>query len=148
MELTFRALQIHEFTQAMQIRNKVFVEEQEVPPEEEYDCYDQTAQHFGVFVDKRLAGTGRLIIEGNVGKIGRVAILREYRRRGLGSRLMRHIMKEGQRQGLVEFHLGAQLHALKFYEQLGFKAEGDVFLDGGIPHRTMRHHVLGGEHKQ
>jgi predicted GNAT family N-acyltransferase len=122
----------------MEIRLKVFVEEQQVPVEEEYDSHDDTAQHFGVFLEGQLVGTGRLVTQDQIGRIGRVAILSEYRGRGFGSRLINTIIATGQKQGLEEFVLGAQIQALDFYAQLGFVVEGEVFIDGGIPHRTMR----------
>lgn len=134
----YRQLKPAEFAQAMKVRLQVFVEEQKVPFEEEYDCYDEVAQHFGVFYDGKLVGTGRLVFQEQCGKIGRVAILPEYRGRGFGSNLIQMIIATGREQGLEEFVLGAQLQAMDFYARLGFIAEGDVFLDGGIPHRTMR----------
>ena len=142
MSITYRGLQPQEFSAALQIRIEVFVEEQKVPLEEEHDMYDQTAQHFGVFLDERMVGTGRLILMGNIGKIGRVAILREFRGRGLGCALIRTIIDTAKRQGVVEFILDAQIQALDFYQKLGFEAEGDLFLDGGIPHRTMRYRTI------
>lgn len=138
MSVIYRQLTREEFPQALEIRIKVFVEEQNVPLEEEHDCYDMVAQHFGVFLGEQLVGTGRLVLQGRVGKIGRVAILSEFRGRGLGNGLVRTILTTGQKQGLREFVLGAQIQAMNFYANLGFVAEGEVFLDGGIPHRTMR----------
>lgn len=138
MSVIYRQLTREEFPQALEIRIKVFVEEQNVPLEEEHDCYDMVAQHFGVFLGEQLVGTGRLVLQGQVGKIGRVAILSEFRGRGLGNGLVRTILTTGQKQGLREFVLGAQIQAMNFYANLGFVAEGEVFLDGGIPHRTMR----------
>lgn len=138
MSVTYRQLKSEEFPQAMEIRLKVFVEEQQVPVEEEYDSHDDTAQHFGVFLEGQLVGTGRLVTQDQIGRIGRVAILSEYRGRGFGSGLINTIIATGQKQGLEEFVLGAQIQALDFYAQLGFVVEGEVFIDGGIPHRTMR----------
>lgn len=138
LPVTYRQLTTDEFQQAMQIRIQVFVEEQKVPLAEEQDSYDQLAQHFGVFFAKKLVGTGRLVLLPNSGKIGRVAILPEYRGRGFGRGLIKAILAAGQQQGIEQFELGAQLQALDFYAQLGFQVEGEVFLDGGIPHRTMR----------
>lgn len=138
MTINYRQLNTQEFEQSMKIRIQVFVEEQKVPIEEEQDSYDEVAQHFGVFQDGQLIGTGRLVLFEKGGKIGRVAILPEYRGKGLGRGLIEAIVKAGRLQGIKQFELGAQLQALDFYANLGFVAEGDVFLDGGIPHRTMR----------
>lgn len=138
MPVEFRALQTPEVAQALQIRIKVFVEEQKVPLALERDEADQTAQHFGIFLDSQMVGTGRLLIQEGIGRIGRLAVLKEFRKKGLGSRLIQGIMAAAQLQGIKEFVIGAQLQALDFYAKLGFKGEGDVFLDGGLPHRTMR----------
>ena len=113
MSVTYRQLKSEEFPQAMEIRLKVFVEEQQVPVEEEYDSHDDTAQHFGVFLEGQLVGTGRLVTQDQIGRIGRVAILSEYRGRGFGSRLINTIIATGQKQGLEEFVLGAQIQALE-----------------------------------
>jgi predicted GNAT family N-acyltransferase len=125
------------------IRMTVFVEEQAVPAEEELDAYDLTAAHFlARRVDPNAAeivGTARLLDKGHgVGKIGRVAVLREHRGQGVGALLMRRVEQEARASGYTELLLEAQIHALPFYEKLGYIAEGDIFLDCNIEHRLMR----------
>jgi predicted GNAT family N-acyltransferase len=125
------------------IRMTVFVEEQAVPAEEELDAYDVTAAHFlARRVDptvSEIVGTARLLDKGHgVGKIGRVAVLREYRGQGIGGLIMRRIEHEARSAGYTELILEAQVHALPFYEKLGYIAEGDIFLDCNIEHRLMR----------
>lgn len=141
MQPTYRRLTNLEFHSALQLRIAVFVDEQNVPLEEEHDHFDQIAKHFGAFVNDSLVGTGRLIINGDVGRIGRLAVLPEFRGRGVGKGLVCYILEVGKQQGIKEFVLGAQLQAIPFYEKFGFRAEGEVFQDGGIPHRTMRYAV-------
>lgn len=127
------------------IRMVVFVEEQRVPPEEELDAFDLTAAHFlirlrGSLPDNPtgIIGTARLIDKGNgIGKIGRVAILREYRGHGAGKLLMQYIEEAAREQGYTRLILEAQCYAIPFYEKLGYIAEGDVFLDANIEHRFM-----------
>ncbi|MDI9413190.1 MAG: GNAT family N-acetyltransferase [Bacillota bacterium] len=138
MTTIYRKLSPQELSQSMAIRIKVFVEEQNVPMEEEKDGYDDIAQHFGIFLDNVMIGTGRLIISGDKGKLGRIAILKEFRGKGYGGKLIKTMITEGTKYGLTEFILGAQLQAIDFYQKLGFEAEGEIFQDGGIPHRTMR----------
>src|SRR5437016_1716550 len=102
------------------VRYKVFVEEQNVPVEEEIDALDETAQHFVVEDDGAIIGTARLVIQPDgTGKIGRVALLKEYRGRGIGRELLLHVMGNGFHhcQTLV---LDSQVSAIPFYEQLGF----------------------------
>ena len=79
-------------------------------------------------------GTGRLLPDGH---IGRMAVLREWRGRGVGTALLRALMEEGRKQGFERLILAAQVQAMPFYEKEGFVAEGDVFDDAGIPHRNM-----------
>ncbi|MCM2972831.1 GNAT family N-acetyltransferase [Larsenimonas suaedae] len=115
------------------IRTAVFVDEQKIPPAEEWDDDDHTAVHFVLFDQGEALGTARLLPDGH---IGRVALLKNSRGRGLGHRLMHDVMDHGMRlhSRLV---LSAQTHALGFYEHLGFVATGDEFLEAGIAHRTM-----------
>ena len=128
-----------QLNQAFEVRLKVFVEEQGVPRDEELDSYDGTARHFLARVGGEVVGTARLIEKGPVtAKIGRVAILPGARRQGAGKRLMAAVEDAAKESGQTEAILEAQLHAIPFYEALGYRAEGDVFLDCNIPHRLMR----------
>jgi predicted GNAT family N-acyltransferase len=127
------------------LRMLVFVEEQNVPPEEELDAYDVTALHFLARVTSGLPddptgviGTARLVEKGEgIGKVGRVAIAAEQRGKGVGAQLMRFIEQIAHERGFSHLVLDAQVDAIPFYEKLGYIAEGDIFLDAGIEHRTM-----------
>jgi len=120
-----------------QVRMRVFVEEQGVPAWEELDAWDESADHFLAQVGGEIVGTARLVdLGGGKGKIGRVAVLPEHRGAGIGRELMRAVMEAGFRRHSV-LVLDAQLPVIAFYERLGFQAEGEVFLDAGIPHRRM-----------
>ncbi|WP_033354611.1 GNAT family N-acetyltransferase [Kitasatospora aureofaciens] len=133
--------------QVRAVRREVFVVEQNVPEELEYDEYDATSVHvLAVGADGAL-GTGRLIfgeealkltggVEGRV-LLGRLAVLAAARGTGLGVELVRAIEAAGRERGGVEVELHAQVRALGFYERLGYVAEGPVYDDAGIPHRTM-----------
>ena len=138
MSTIYRILTKDEFPQALEIRIRVFVEEQNVPIGEEQDRYDQTAVHFGAFAQDTMIGTGRVVIEGKKGKCGRIAFLNPTAVRGIGMGLLQTMIEWCRAQGLTEVYLGAQLHAIPFYEKAGFTAEGGVFDDAGIPHRLMR----------
>ncbi len=120
------------------LRRKVFIDEQNVPEDEEIDAYDETAIHLLAFEDDTPVGTARIVVQGEVGKIGRVYVLKEYRGTGLGADLINAALE--QMRGLPDVttaRLGAQTHALGFYERLGFAAFGDEYLDAGIPHFDM-----------
>ncbi len=131
------------------VRSEVFVVEQSVPESVEYDAYDADAAHvLAVDADGVPLGTGRLLhgdaalaktggAQG-VGSLGRLAVRKAARGLGVGVRLVRAIESEAARRGLTAVDLGAQTHALGFYEQLGYVAYGPEFQDAGIPHRAMR----------
>lgn len=133
------------FHHALAIRTEVFVEEQQVPLEEEQDVWDDTATHF-LLMDPAQGNmpvaTARMMgyEGGKTAKIGRVAVLKPYRGLGLGKHLMVLLLAEAQTQGYQGAVLDAQTHALGFYGQLGFVAEGEEFMDAGIPHYRMRRH--------
>ncbi|ARJ69701.1 GNAT family N-acetyltransferase [Paracoccus contaminans] len=122
----------------MAIRIKVFVEEQKVPAELEGDEHDADAVHLlATAADGRPIGTARLLIDGDKAKIGRVAVLRAARGTGAGAALMRAALDELRARGVRMAGLGAQTHAIGFYERLGFAAYGPEYDDAGIPHRDM-----------
>ncbi len=129
-----------ELEQCFSVRMTVFVDEQRVPPEEELDAFDATATHYLAEEDGRIVGTARLLAkDAATGKIGRVAVLREHRGRGVGLALMRFVMEDAFDQ-YERLMLDAQVQVIPFYERLGFAAEGPVFLDAGIDHRRMTLH--------
>src|SRR5258706_16258284 len=138
MQLDVRQVQnFRELDACYLVRMAVFVDEQKVPPWEEMDAFDESADHFAVFRDSEIVGTARIVdIGDNTGKIGRVAILKESRNIGLGRALMLHVVVLGfeKYESLI---LDAQLPVIPFYERLGFAVVGDVFLDAGIEHKRM-----------
>lgn len=125
------------FDRCIEIRLEVFVGEQNVPLEEERDEYDATALHFLATEGDAALATARVILKNNgaTAKIGRVAVLKPARGRGIGAALIRHIENDVP---ATEYLLDAQSHALAFYERLGYVAYGDEFMDAGIPHFHMR----------
>lgn len=117
------------------IRYRVFVDEQGVPAELEHDAHDSIAVHLlAVGADGAPLGTARLLPDGH---IGRMAVLGEFRGRGVGTALLRAAVELAERRGDPLVKLNAQCSAVGFYARLGFTAEGDEFLDAGIPHRQM-----------
>ncbi|NGM44286.1 GNAT family N-acetyltransferase [Rhodobacter sp. SGA-6-6] len=121
------------------LRRKVFIEEQGVSEADEVDGLDDQAIHLLALVDGRPLGCARLLVQGETGKVGRVCVLAEARGTGLGAALMRAAVAEFRKlPGVAKVKLGAQTHALGFYERLGFTAFGPEYLDAGIPHRDMQ----------
>jgi ElaA protein len=120
-----------------EIRRLVFMVEQGVSEAEERDGADDDALHYLAISGDMPAGTARVLIDGDTGKIGRVAVLAMERGQGLGQHIMAFVLDDLQNRGLRKAKLGAQTHALGFYEALGFQAMGPEFMDAGIPHRMM-----------
>lgn len=131
------------------VRREVFVEEQGVPRELEYDAYDATAVHvLAVRADGLPLGTGRLLHgadavgktggDASVGSLGRLAVAKAARGLGIGAALVLAVEDVARERGLTAVDLHAQTHALGFYERLGYTAYGPEFPDAGMPHRAMR----------
>jgi predicted GNAT family N-acyltransferase len=121
---------------ASAIRHEVFVEEQRVPVELELDEFDAVSIHALALDGETALGTGRLLPDGH---IGRMAVRREARGGGIGSKLLRALMQQAQQRGDSAVVLHAQLSAVGFYQRHGYTPEGDVFMDAGIEHIAMRH---------
>ncbi len=124
------------------IRFQVFVEEQGVPADLEHDAADSGAIHVLATADDGTPiGTARMLDDGH---IGRMAVLPEWRGRGVGSALLRALLRLAAARGQRSVFLHAQCSAEPFYARLGFAAEGDVFVDAGIDHRCMRRDLHAG----
>ena len=124
------------------LRRKVFIEEQGVSEADEVDDLDDQAIHLLATEDGTPLGSARLLVLGETGKVGRVCVLPGARGTGLGAALMRAAIAEFRKiPGVTKVKLGAQTHALGFYEHLGFTATGPEYLDAGIPHRDMHLHL-------
>ena len=120
------------------LRRVVFIEEQGVSEADEVDDLDDQAIHLLAVQDGAAIGSARLLLQGEVGKIGRVCVLRAGRGQGIGAALIRAaVARFRATEGIVKAKLGAQVHAIGFYEGLGFHAVGPVYDDAGIDHRDM-----------
>jgi len=116
------------------IRRAVFIDEQDVPEELEWDEYDASSTHFLVTVDSRPVATARLKTDGQV---GRMAVMKEHRHQGIGRKLLHFLIQHAARDHFKMLYLHAQVDALTFYEKQGFAAHGDVFYEADIAHRAM-----------
>ena len=120
------------------LRRAVFMEEQNVTDADEFDGLDDEALHLLATIRRKPVGTARILVVGNRAKIGRVCVLKEVRGTGLGGAIIAACLDIARTQpGVTIAKLGAQVHALTFYEKLGFSAFGPVYDDAGIPHRDM-----------
>ncbi len=116
------------------LRTEVFIREQSVPADMEWDELDAQSRHLVAFVDGVPIGTGRLLPDGH---IGRMAVLRAWRGKGVGSALLTGLMEIARALGRQRVLLNAQVRAVPFYLRHGFEAEGEEFLEAGIAHRRM-----------
>jgi predicted GNAT family N-acyltransferase len=120
------------------LRAQVFIQEQGVPVSEEIDELDPVCLHLLARDGDVPVGTARIYINDDVAKIGRVCVLSTHRGIGLGAALIRKAMDVAQPHAKTA-KLGAQVHAIGFYEALGFAVQGPVYDDAGIDHRDMVH---------
>jgi len=118
-----------------QVRETVFVMEQAVPRALEWDGIDADCEHVLALDDKGKAiGTGRLLPDGH---IGRMAVLFEWRGRGVGGTILQTLMTRASDKGVARLVLNAQVTALPVYARFGFTPVGGIFQEAGIPHQEM-----------
>jgi ElaA protein len=135
--MTIQITTTRDIAACRRLRRIVFIEEQGVPEADEIDDKDEAAIHLLATEDGIPVGSARLLLIGDMGKIGRVCVLKSHRGTGLGAALIRAAIAELRAKGMQRAKLGSQTHAIGFYERLGFTATGPEYLDAGIPHRDM-----------
>jgi len=124
------------------IRKTVFIEEQGFSVDGEFDNLDAASYFFVVYDGEKAVATARFfMLSADVAKIGRIAVLKEYRKKGLGRQLMEAAMEFAKEKGAVTFDVGAQQQAIGFYESVGFKVCGEEYDDEGVPHYPMIKHL-------
>jgi len=128
-----------ELEKVFEIRKKVFVEEQKVPADEEYDEFENTSKHFLAYFNGYPAGTSRWRTTTNGAKMERFAVLEEYRSKKVGSALVETVLNDvkknfGQEK---EIYLNAQITAMGLYSKFGFEQVGEMFLECDIKHYKM-----------
>ena len=117
------------------IREQVFIQEQQIAVEDEWDAEDAVSVHFVVYDQDQPIATARLLQNNSV---GRVAVLKSHRGLGIGKLLMQQIIQQAKLEQREFLKLSSQVHAIQFYAALGFKVEGEEYLDCAIPHIDMR----------
>lgn len=121
-----------------EIREEVFVREQEYPIELEFDEADENCWHLVLTDNEKAVATARLLkLSEGVFKPGRIAVLKEYRGKNIGAELLTLIIEKAKEMGAKELHIGAQTYAVGFYEKFGFKTTGEEYMDEHIPHIDM-----------
>lgn len=131
-----------ELKDAFYVRQTVFVQEQNVPIEEEIDAYEEESVHFVLYDDdKKPIGAGRYRTFDEYGKVERICILSTNRKGGAGKAVMNKIEEYALNNGAPALKLNAQTQAIPFYSKLGYEVISDEFIDAGIPHKTMIKHL-------
>ena len=129
-----------DYSEAKEVRYAVFVEEQGVPHENEVDEYDKTAYHVVMTDNDKPFGCGRLYFMSNeehIAKLGRVAVIAEYRRKRFGLEICKELIYLAKANGAKKVVLHSQTYIVPLYKKLGFKCVGDEFLEENIPHFKM-----------
>ncbi len=121
-----------------EIRQNVFIKEQNVPEHIEVDGLDLEAKHVLVFDADQPVGTGRILPDGH---IGRIAVKKQYRHKGIGKIIMRALINIAEGMQLSDVWLSSQYHARDFYKKLGFIQQGDIYLEAGITHIKMKKNI-------
>jgi predicted GNAT family N-acyltransferase len=132
-----------ELQSAFAIRMRVFVKEQGVPEEIELDRDDDGAVHFLATAFGKAVGTARVVMRRGSAKIGRMAVVKSSRRKGIGKKLLQCAIAAAIELGARKIYLHAQVPVIGFYESLGFHTAGPVFDEAGIPHRKMVLKAMG-----
>lgn len=140
-----KKLETNEMKTYFSIREKVFVEEQEVDVSLEYDENDEPnrsdVSHIGAFINSKMVGTMRLLHHDKTLVVGRLAVLKENRKDGVGKHLLMYAEKQAENNGYEILELGAQIQAMPFYLKSGYESFGEVFLDADIEHMMMKKDV-------
>ncbi len=116
------------------IRTLVFVDEQGIDAKIDFDGLDEVATHVLIFSQGNGIATGRILDDGH---IGRIAVLKEHRKHGAGTKVLQALLANAQEKGFSRVYLGSQIHAVDFYKKFGFTLCGEVFMDAGIAHIEM-----------
>jgi predicted GNAT family N-acyltransferase len=122
---------------AKSVRLAVFVGEQNVPMDIEMDEHDASATHMVCLLGGKVVGTGRLVSMPDGVKLGRVAVLQEHRGKGLGTGIVKWLVARARESGTKSVYANVQIDAREFYEKLGFRSIGSIFMEANIEHIKM-----------
>ena len=138
-----KIIEENELKQAFHIRSKVFVEEQGVPLEDEFDEFDEfdtldgKCEHILAYHNEQPVGTGRIRTVDGFGKLERICILKAYRKLGYGKIIIKALEEIAEKNEVSKVKLHGQKQAEGFYEKLGYQTSSDLFMEDGIPHVLM-----------
>ena len=138
-----KIIEENELKQAFHIRSKVFVEEQGVPLEDEFDEFDEfdtldgKCEHILIYHNEQPVGTGRIRTVDGFGKLERICILKAYRKLGYGKIIIKALEEIAEKNEVSKVKLHGQKQAEGFYKNLGYLTSSDLFMEDGIPHILM-----------
>lgn len=121
----------------LDLRYKVFVEEQKIDASIELDGYDEKATHVAVYDGNKIAGCGRVVCEKGFAKLGRIAVREDMRNQGVGSAVVGELINIAKQRRAREILVYSQLESVPFYEKMGFRTEGKTFEEAGLKHVKM-----------
>lgn len=130
----------HDLKTAFFIRKEIFVKEQGVPLEDEFDEYDTLNgqyEHILVYYNEKPVGTGRFRVLDGLGKLERICILKPYRKLGIGQKIIKGLEEIAEEKGVSKVKLHGQTQAEGFYKKLGYQTSSNIFMEDGIPHLLM-----------
>ena len=134
----------HSFSDIEKIRTTVFIKEQHVPSELEWDEFDAGSIHILAYYKNNAVATARLLPDGH---IGRMAVLAEFRKRHIGKKMLNFLLNLAQKKLITKIQLSAQEHAVEFYKKMGFSITSDMYLDAGIEHYDMEYTEADSGHR-
>ena len=129
---------IDEHESLKMIRQKVFIEEQKVTSQLEWDGMDEEAIHFLAFKNEKAIGCARAFVIENYMQLGRMAVLKAYRGEDVGTALIEKAITTAKLNQLSAIYISAQCQAIDFYKKFGFEITSDIYLDAEILHRDMK----------
>lgn len=143
MNIEVRQITYEEFSDAYAVRKEVFVDEQGVPENVELDEYDTQAIHVVAYMDGKPIGCARMVEIDGSAKLGRFAVLKEHRGKGVGRLIYEKLLESLKEANLPYAYLHAQVKAVPFYKKLGFSVIGNTFMEDGIEHVKMEKYLTG-----
>ena len=127
-----------DLTEPFAVRREVFIEEQQIPEQEEFDEFETTALHLIVYVDEQTAATGRIWHDGKNFRIGRLAVLKPFRGQKIGDLALRLLLYKAFSSGAQTIEISAQTYIMPLYRKFGFKEYGEEYIEAGLPHMAMK----------
>lgn len=135
--IKFITFQDNEFKKVKFIRTSVFTEEQGADAQSEFDSFDSTADFALLYENENAVAAARVVVTDKGCKIGRIAVLKEYRGKGYGAVIVRAVTEKAFEKGSDIVYVDAQNYAVPFYEKIGFQVIGKEIIDRGLPHMPM-----------